>query len=70
MDVPVDGNGRTPAGDGLDTSDWFQSQLPPAAEQPEARIELSTLEPGLPPLPPLSEVTEQAREDGGLTPSP
>ena len=63
MDVPPSGNGATPAGDGLDTSDWFKSQLPPAAEQPEAKIELSTLSgPGLPTLPPLSEMAEEARE--------
>jgi regulator of protease activity HflC (stomatin/prohibitin superfamily) len=71
MDVPVAGNGGAPANDGLDTSDWFQSQLPPAAEQPEAKIALSTIEPGLPTLPSLSEVAEQARQESapnGLEP--
>ena len=27
----------------IDTSDWFESQLPPAAEQPEAKIELTSI---------------------------
>jgi regulator of protease activity HflC (stomatin/prohibitin superfamily) len=43
MDVPAAGNGA-PAAEGLDTSGWFESQLPPAADQPEARIELHTIE--------------------------
>jgi regulator of protease activity HflC (stomatin/prohibitin superfamily) len=68
MDVPPSTNGGQPADDGLDTSHWFESQLPPAAEQPEAKIELSTIEekpiPSLemPHPPPLSQVTEQARK--------
>jgi regulator of protease activity HflC (stomatin/prohibitin superfamily) len=68
MDVPATGNGGTSSGDGLDTSDWFQSQLPPAAEQPEARIELSTIEPSLPAVPSLSEVAEESREAGPASP--
>src|SRR4029453_8246474 len=50
----VEGGGKSwlgvePAGkggakaEGIDTTDWFQSQLPPAAEQPEAKIELSSI---------------------------
>jgi hypothetical protein len=50
LDVPQQADGGAPA-DGLDTSDWFHSQLPPAAEQPEAKIELSTIDEG--PLPSL-----------------
>jgi regulator of protease activity HflC (stomatin/prohibitin superfamily) len=47
----------------LDTSSWFESQLPPAAAQPEAKIELSSIgvQPGLPTPPPLSQVTEDLR---------
>jgi regulator of protease activity HflC (stomatin/prohibitin superfamily) len=47
----------------LDTSTWFESQLPPAAAQPEAKIELSSIgvQPGLPTPPPLSQVTEDLR---------
>jgi regulator of protease activity HflC (stomatin/prohibitin superfamily) len=59
----------------LDTSTWFESQLPPAAEQPEARIELSSIgvEPGLPtaavPTPPsLSQATEDVRTTPQLAP--
>jgi len=76
--APADGNGNGSAGSGsgagnaparsLDTSTWFESQLPPAAEQPEAKIELSSIgvQPGLPSAemptpPPLSQVTEDVR---------
>ena len=73
---PADGDGRSwldvdaPADSGpsepdpaLDTSSWFESQLPPAAEQPEARIELSSIAddgPSLPVPPPLSQLREGA----------
>jgi regulator of protease activity HflC (stomatin/prohibitin superfamily) len=64
MDVPPSPNGTAqPADDGLDTSSWFESQLPPAAAQPEARIELSSIEDVPPPaVPPLSEVTREVRQ--------
>nr|WP_246214476.1 SPFH domain-containing protein [Modestobacter muralis] len=51
----------------LDTSTWFDSNLPPAAEQPEAKISLSSIgvEPGLPsgapPRPSLAQATEEVR---------
>ncbi|WP_448616663.1 SPFH domain-containing protein [Modestobacter sp. URMC 112] len=69
LDVgPATGNGTTPAAAGLDTSGWFDSNLPPAAEQPEAKIELSSIgvEPSLPsggmPTPPsLTQATEDVR---------
>src|SRR4051812_4869675 len=67
LDVEPSTNGAPRSADGLDTSDWFKSQLPPAAEQPEAKIELSSIAdsgPALPTLPPLSEVTQEAREAG------
>ena len=68
LDVgPATGNGTAPA-TGLDTSSWFDSNLPPAAEQPEAKIELSSIgvEPSLPsggmPTPPsLTQATEDVR---------
>ena len=64
MDVPANGNGgAAPTGDGLDTSDWFQSQLPPAAEQPEAKIELHTIQPGISTAPLLGAVIDEP-EDG------
>jgi regulator of protease activity HflC (stomatin/prohibitin superfamily) len=82
MDVPASANGAgQPADDGLDTSSWFQSQLPPAAEQPEARIELSTIEDeppvtgaAMPHVPALSEVTAEvqqrpAADDDGAPPT-
>jgi regulator of protease activity HflC (stomatin/prohibitin superfamily) len=59
----------------LDTSSWFESQLPPAADQPEAKIELSTIgvQPVLPTTavpapPPLSQVTRDVQEQGGYPP--
>ncbi|MGY1591431.1 SPFH domain-containing protein [Geodermatophilus sp. SYSU D00708] len=68
MDVgsPGDGGSR-PADGGLDTSGWFESQLPRAADQPEARIELSSITdsaPAIPTPPPLSQVTEDVRDSG------
>jgi regulator of protease activity HflC (stomatin/prohibitin superfamily) len=72
LDVTPSGNGgRTE--EPIDTSDWFQSQLPPAAEQPEAKIELSSIAdagPVVPSPPPLSEVTRELPatdpdQDGG-----
>jgi regulator of protease activity HflC (stomatin/prohibitin superfamily) len=76
-------SGSTGAGDGataapaqsLDTSSWFESQLPPAAAQPEARIELSSIgvEPSLPsaamPAPPsIAEATEEVRSTPQIGP--
>jgi regulator of protease activity HflC (stomatin/prohibitin superfamily) len=73
MDVAPGGNGAaaTRAG-GLDTSGWFESQLPRAADQPEAKIELSSINdtapavptPEVPTPPPLSQVTEEVRGIG------
>jgi hypothetical protein len=69
MDVGAAANGGSgPKNGGLDTSSWFESQLPPAAEQPEAKIELSSIAdttPVVPTPPPLSQVTEEVRQLGG-----
>ncbi|WP_116450474.1 SPFH domain-containing protein [Blastococcus litoris] len=67
MDVEPQGNGSAPKDGGLDTSSWFESQLPRAADQPEAKIELSSIAdstPAVPTPPPLSQVTEEIREIG------
>ncbi|MCO7218980.1 SPFH/Band 7/PHB domain protein [Klenkia sp. PcliD-1-E] len=56
----------------LDTSDWFESALPKAADQPEARIEMSTLadaapetpHPQMPSTPSLAELTADVKESG------
>jgi regulator of protease activity HflC (stomatin/prohibitin superfamily) len=61
LDVPA------PAANGgpqqqIDTSGWFESQLPPAAAQPEAKIELTSIAdagPVVPTPPPLSDVTRE-----------
>jgi regulator of protease activity HflC (stomatin/prohibitin superfamily) len=82
LDVPTPGNGSAPA-QPIDTSSWFESQLPPAAAQPEARIDLTSIaddgpvipSPGLPSpqLPPTTDLARAAengvaRQDG--TPPP
>ena len=69
------GNGAAPES-GLDTSDWFESQLPPAAEQPEAaNLRASDSDPEtvaahegmgrsqspIPPVPPLSQAIDEVR---------
>ncbi|CCG03977.1 SPFH domain-containing protein [Blastococcus saxobsidens] len=57
----------SPDGGGLDTSSWFESQLPRAADQPEAKIALSSITdtaPAIPTPPPLSQVTEDVRDSG------
>jgi regulator of protease activity HflC (stomatin/prohibitin superfamily) len=73
MDVAPGGNGAAATKDGgLDTSGWFESQLPRAADQPEAKIELSSIAdagpaiptPSVPTPPPLSQVTEEVRGIG------
>jgi hypothetical protein len=72
MDVAPAGNGGGPKDGGLDTSGWFESQLPRAADQPEAKIELSSINdiapavptPQVPTPPPLSQVTEEVRGIG------
>jgi regulator of protease activity HflC (stomatin/prohibitin superfamily) len=78
MDVGPSGNGggSGPRNGGLDTSSWFESQLPPAADQPEAKIELTSITdtapvvptPEMPTPPPLSQVTDEARSVGARRP--
>ncbi len=72
MDVDPSTNGTARPTSAMDTSGWLESQLPPAAEQPEARIELSSITdtapamptPEVPSPPPLSAVTEEVRGIG------
>jgi regulator of protease activity HflC (stomatin/prohibitin superfamily) len=63
LDVgPGRGNGEAGPAREIDTSSWFESQLPRAADQPEAKIELSSISdtaPAVPTPPPLSEVTPE-----------
>jgi regulator of protease activity HflC (stomatin/prohibitin superfamily) len=73
LDVEPSGNGATRTGDGIDTSDWFQSQLPPAAEQPEAKIELSSIaDVAQPATPSLTQAKDEVRGIGNveLPPAP
>jgi regulator of protease activity HflC (stomatin/prohibitin superfamily) len=82
LDVPTPGDGAAAARP-IDTSGWFESRLPPAAAQPEARIDLSSIAdagpavptpqlptPLLPPTTDLARAAENgiARQDG--TPPP
>jgi hypothetical protein len=72
MDVPATANGGGIKDGGLDTSSWFESHLPRAADQPEAKIDLSSINditpaistPEVPTPPPLSQVTEEVRGIG------
>jgi regulator of protease activity HflC (stomatin/prohibitin superfamily) len=65
LDVEPSGDGAQRAVDGIDTTDWFESQLPPAAAQPEAKIEMTTLGgPAVPTPPPLAEVERDVLESG------
>ncbi|GAB3346996.1 SPFH domain-containing protein [Modestobacter lapidis] len=66
VDASAGAAGAGTAPSSLDTSSWFDSNLPPAAEQPEAKIELSSIatEPALPTPPPLAQVARDVRESG------
>jgi regulator of protease activity HflC (stomatin/prohibitin superfamily) len=72
LDVdPVGGGAGAPRAAGLDTSGWFDSNLPPAAEQPEAKIDLSSIgvQPSLPStsapaVPSLAQATEDVQHGG------
>ncbi len=66
-----DGDARPTAE--MDTTGWFESQLPPAAAQPEARIELSSIADVPPPATPsLARAKDDARGIGNaeLPPPP
>ncbi len=71
VDAPAEGAAAQPPTQ-LDTSDWFESALPRAADQPEAKIEMSTLadstpavsRPQVPSAPSLSELTADVQESG------
>ncbi|MGY2080325.1 SPFH domain-containing protein [Modestobacter sp. SYSU DS0657] len=74
VDAPTGGQrpaeGQPPASS-LDTSNWFDSNLPPAAEQPEAKISLSSIAdqpaettPQIPTPPPLAQVKQDVQESG------
>jgi hypothetical protein len=67
LDVPEPAG--APGSERIDTSGWFESQLPPAAEQPEARIELTTTEPGLPATTSLARAAQDATREDGAPPA-
>jgi hypothetical protein len=46
----------------MDTTGWFESQLPAAADQREAKIELSSIADAPPPTPPsLAQAKQEVR---------
>ena len=68
LDVePSPNGGSTPTSE-MDTTGWFESQLPAAADQREAKIELSSIAdvappvPQMPATPSLSKAKEEVRE--------
>jgi regulator of protease activity HflC (stomatin/prohibitin superfamily) len=74
LDVDPAAASPGPPASSLDTSNWFDSNLPPAAEQPEAKIDLSSIgvEPSLPtvgvPTPPsIAQATDDVQ--GGYPPA-
>ena len=73
LDVEPSGNGGTRPTSEIDTSDWFESQLPAAADQREAKIELSSIADAPMPSPPsLAQAKDEVREHeiGELPPAP
>jgi hypothetical protein len=68
--VAPTGNGGGAKDGGLDTSSWFESHLPRAADQPEAKIELSSIadaappSPTMPATPSLAQAKDEVREIG------
>ncbi|MGZ4643830.1 MAG: SPFH domain-containing protein, partial [Blastococcus sp.] len=66
LDVGASPNGGTTTATAeIDTSDWFESQLPPAAEQREAKIELSSIaDTPMPAGPSLAQAKEEVQEIG------
>jgi hypothetical protein len=71
LDVDASPNGAAPATPTaeIDTSSWFESQLPPAADQREAKIELSSIaDVPMPTTPSLAQAKEEVRETPELGP--
>lgn len=70
MDVEPSGDGSGPAAEKIATEGWFDSNLPPAAEQPEAKFELSeSIDPGIP-LSPMRPPPAGPPVGGGAPPPP
>jgi hypothetical protein len=68
LDVEPSPNGTSTATSEIDTAGWFESQLPAAADQREAKIELSSIAdvappvPQMPPTPSLHRAAEEVKE--------
>jgi hypothetical protein len=63
MDVDASANGAGRPTAEMDTSGWFESALPRAADQPEAKIELTSIVDTVPavPAPTIPDTTSLAR---------
>jgi regulator of protease activity HflC (stomatin/prohibitin superfamily) len=70
LDVEPSANGGTRPTAEMDTSGWFESHLPRASDQPEAKIELSSIadaappSPTMPATPSLAQAKDEVREIG------
>jgi regulator of protease activity HflC (stomatin/prohibitin superfamily) len=69
LDVgPATNGGSRPSGE-IDTSSWFESQLPAAADQREAKIELSSIaDTPMPTAPSLAQAKEEVQETPQIGP--
>ncbi|WP_206309032.1 hypothetical protein, partial [Streptomyces sp. A1136] len=65
LDVEPSANGSSTPTAAMDTTGWFESQLPRAADQPEAKIELSSIADAPPPTPqmPVTPSLTQAKQE-------
>jgi regulator of protease activity HflC (stomatin/prohibitin superfamily) len=65
LDVEPSSNGGSTPTAAMDTSGWFESQLPAAADQREAKIELSSIADAPPPTPqmPVTPSLTQAKQE-------
>jgi hypothetical protein len=78
MDVEPSRNGASRPTAEMDTSGWFESALPRAADQPEAKIELSSITDTQPAVPThelpdttsLARIAEEETTGGEVQPRP
>ncbi len=72
LDVDAQQSAPSAPAQQLDTSDWFESRVPRAADQPEAKLEMSTLAdatgdsplPEMPSTPSMAELTADVAQPG------
>jgi hypothetical protein len=75
LDVEPSGNGTSRPTSEIDTAGWFESQLPAAADQREAKIELSSIAdaplttPRMPATPSLEQAKDDTAGNGAVPPA-